>query len=144
MQPMSALAVHDVEVGHALPALQLPPVNRPLLALFAGASGDHNPMHIDIDVARRAGLPDVFAQGMLGMAWIARLVTEWAPQSRLRRLDVRFLGIAQLGHAMRCAGQVVEKLEVAGETCLRIELKMANQFDQTKIIGEALVSLSQP
>ena len=58
----------SVQVGDALPPLQLPPVDRTTLALFAGASGDHNPIHIDIDVARRAGMPDVFAQGMLGMA----------------------------------------------------------------------------
>ncbi len=43
------------------------PVDRTTLALFAGASGDHNPIHIDIDFARRAGMPDVFAHGML--AW---------------------------------------------------------------------------
>ena len=66
----------SVQVGDELPPLQLPAVDRTLLALFAGASGDHNPIHIDIDVARRAGMPDVFAQGMLGMAWLARLLTQ--------------------------------------------------------------------
>ena len=45
------------------------------LALFAGASGDHNPIHIDIDFARKAGMPDVFAHGMLSMAWLGRLLT---------------------------------------------------------------------
>ena len=53
-----------VNVGDELPALQLPPVNRTTLALFAGASGDHNPIHIDTDFARKSGMPDVFAQGM--------------------------------------------------------------------------------
>lgn len=122
--------------------LQLPVVNRATLALFAGASGDHNPIHIDIDVARRAGLPDVFAQGMLGMAWLARLLTGWAPQSRLRRLDVRFLGITHLGNSIKCSGRVLEKFDCDGERCVRIELTSANQFGQTKIVGEALVALT--
>jgi acyl dehydratase len=130
-----------VAVGDVLPPLQLPPVDRTTLALFAGASGDHNPIHIDIDVARRAGLPDVFAQGMLGMAWLGRLITRWAPQSRLRRFDARFQGITHLGNAMRCSARVVEKLEQDGERCVRIELHSANQFGQTKIVGEALVAL---
>ena len=56
-----------VQVGDELPPLELPPVDRRMLALFAGASGDHNPIHIDLDFARRAGMPDVFAQGMLGI-----------------------------------------------------------------------------
>jgi len=130
-----------VQVGDLLPALQLPPVDRTALALFAGASGDHNPIHIDTDFARRSGMPDVFAQGMLGMAWVGRVLTGWAPQSRLRRFDVRFQSITHLGNAMHCTGRVVEKLDVAGEHCVRIALQSANQFGQTKIVGEALVAL---
>jgi acyl dehydratase len=131
----------SVQVGDELPPLQLPAVNRTLLALFAGASGDHNPIHIDIDVARRAGMPDVFAQGMLGMAWLARLLTAWAPQSQLRRFDARFQGITHLGHAMRCTGRVVEKTELHGEPCVRVEVRSTNQHGETKIAGEALVAL---
>ena len=130
-----------VQAGDLLPALQLPPVDRATLALFGGASGDHNPIHIDTDFARRSGMPDVFAQGMLGMAWVGRVLTGWAPQSRLRRFDVRFQGITHLGNAMRCTGQVVEKLEHEGEHCVRIQLQSANQFGQSKIVGEALVAL---
>jgi hypothetical protein len=51
------------------------------------------------------------------------------------------LGITHLGHVMKCTGRVVEKLEYAGERCLRIEVQSANQFGQTKIVGEALVAL---
>jgi len=138
---MTAPTFDTVQVGDELPALQFAPVDRTTLALFAGASGDHNPIHIDLDVARRAGMPDVFAQGMLGMAWLGRLVTAWVPQSRLRRFDARFQGITHLGNAMRCSGRVVEKLEQAGERCVRIELQSANQFGQAKIVGEALVAL---
>ena len=138
---MTAPTFDSVQVGDELPALQLPVVDRTTLALFAGASGDHNPIHIDLDVARRAGMPDVFAQGMLGMAWLGRLLTGWAPQSALRRFDARFQGITHLGNVMRCTGRVVEKLEHNGERCVRIELQSANQFGQTKIAGEALVAL---
>jgi acyl dehydratase len=100
---MSNTLTHDaVKIGDELHALQLPPVDRSTLALFAGASGDHNPIHIDIDFARKAGMPDVFAHGMLGMAWLGRLVTNWAPQSQLRQFNARFQGITHLGHAVRC------------------------------------------
>ncbi len=139
---MTTPTFDNVQIGDELPALQLPPVTRTTLALFGGASGDHNPMHIDTDVARRAGMPDVFAQGMLGMAWVARLLTSWAPQSRLRRFDVRFQGITHLGNAMRCSGRILEKIEYNGERCVRIELQSANQFGQTKIVGEAFVALA--
>ena len=58
-------AYDAVSVGDVLPPLSLPPVTRATLALYAGASGDHNPIHIDVDFARAAGMPDVFAHGML-------------------------------------------------------------------------------
>ena len=138
---MPAPAFDTVQIGDELPALQLPATDRTRLALFAGASGDHNPIHIDTDVARRAGMPDVFAQGMLGMAWLGRVVTGWAPQARLRQFDARFQGITHLGNAMRCTGRITEKLEHNGERCVRIALQSANQFGQTKIVGEALVAL---
>lgn len=136
---MTPLTFDSVQVGDTLPALQLPPVDRATLALFAGASGDHIALHIDTDVARKAGMPDVFAHGMLGMAWLGRLLTRWVPQTQLRRFDVRFQGITHLGNAIHCTGVVVEKLD--GERCVRIELQAANQYGQTKIVGDALVAL---
>ncbi len=90
-------AFDAVSVGDPLPPLLLPPVTRTTLALFAGASGDHNPIHIDIDFARAAGMPDVFAHGMLSMAWLGRLLTTWAPQQALREFDVRFSAMTRVG-----------------------------------------------
>ena len=79
--------------GTRLPPLEGPVLTRTVLALFAGGSGDLNPIHIDPDVARSAGLDDVFAQGMLSMAVLGRLLTGWTPQSTLRSFRVRFVSI---------------------------------------------------
>ena len=136
------IAFDTVKPGDMLPPLVLPPLNRTTLALYAGASGDHNPIHIDTDFARGAGMPDVFAQGMLGMAWLGRLLTQWAPQARLRRYDARFAGITHLGNAITCTGEVVELLELDGEACARVALTSANQYGQNKIVGEAIVALA--
>jgi len=128
-------------VGDSLPALSVAPVNRTTLALFAGASGDHNPIHIDIDFARKAGMPDVFAHGMLSMAWLARLLTNWRPQAKLRRFNARFLGITHLGNQITCTGEVTEIVELDGEKLARVEIRSANQYGETKILGDALVAL---
>ena len=72
---MSTPSYARVNVGDSLPSLDLPPIDRTRLALFGGASGDHNPIHIDIDFARRSGMPDVFAHGMLGIRMRATIAT---------------------------------------------------------------------
>ena len=47
------------------------------LVAYAEASGDHNPIHQDEQVALAVGLPGVIAHGMLTMGLAARVVTEW-------------------------------------------------------------------
>ncbi|WP_322033730.1 MaoC family dehydratase [Paraburkholderia sp. J76] len=130
-----------IRVGDTLPPLELPGVDRKMLALFAGASGDHNAVHIDIDYARRAGMPDVFAHGMLSMAWLGRLLTQWVDQRQLRQFGVRFVGITHLGHRIVCTGRVVEKFEAEGERRVRLEIQTANQYGEPRVVGDAVVSL---
>jgi acyl dehydratase len=132
----------QVNVGDELPTLRLAAINRTTLALYAGASGDHNPIHIDIDFARRARMPDVFAHGMLSAAYLGRLLTNWVPQQQIRRLTVRFCGITHLGHTPVCSGRVVEKLGDLGEKRVRIEIRCVNQYGEDKIVGEAVVALA--
>lgn len=138
---MSTVHFDSVQVGDSLPALTLAPINRTTLALFAGASGDHNPIHIDIDYARKAGMADVFAHGMLSMAYLGRLLTQWVDQRQLRGFSVRFAGITHLGHQITCSGKVVEKFEAEGERRVKLEIQTANQYGETKIVGDAIVAL---
>jgi acyl dehydratase len=131
-----------LQVGDRIPDLALPPLSRLNLALYCGASGDHNPIHVDIDFARQAGMPDVIAHGMLSMAWLGRLVTHWVPQTALRDLNVRFAAMTQVGECITCQGEVTEKFEVAGERRVRLAISTRNEQGQVKLAGEAVVALS--
>lgn len=138
---MTLVTFHTIQVGDQLPPLALPAINRTTLALYAGASGDHNPVHIDLDFARKARMPDVFAHGMLSTAYLGRLVSNWVPQQQLRRLAVRFSGITHLGNTPLCTGTVVEKMEQDGERRVKIAIRCANQYGEDKLVGEAIVAL---
>jgi acyl dehydratase len=129
-----------LQAGDALPALELPPLTRHTLALYCGASGDHNPIHVDIDFAKSAGMPDVFAHGMLSAAWLARVLTGWVPQSAIRSLDIRFAAITHVGERITCTGRVVEKFEQDGQRCAKVQLATASQDGTPKLTGEALLA----
>ena len=132
----------ELAVGDELPELSLPPMSRTTLALYAGASGDHNPIHIDLDFARQAGMPDVFAHGMLSAAYVGRLLTRWVRPERIRRLSLRFTSITQLRDAPLCTGRVVEKLQQDGERRVRLELKCSVRDGTQTVLAEALVALN--
>ena len=65
-------------------------ITRADLVRYAAASGDHNPIHQDEDVARSVGLPGVIAHGMYTMALAARAVDEWFPGAEVVSLGCKF------------------------------------------------------
>jgi acyl dehydratase len=131
----------SIDIGTELPPLELAPISRTTLALFAGASGDSNPIHIDLDVARTAGLDDVFAQGMLSMAYLARLLTNWVPQHRIRSYGVRFAAITPIHGQPTCTGRVTAIDEVDGERRATLELAVNLADGTTTLTGDAVVAL---
>jgi acyl dehydratase len=135
------LTYDSVSVGDMLPDLELPVVKRSALALYAKASGDHNPIHIDVEFARKAGMPDVIAHGMLLMAWIGRLLTGWAPQRDLREFSVRFTAITHVGERITCTGRVSEKEERDGERLVKVEVKTMNDAGEIKVVGDAWIAV---
>ncbi|HEY1974204.1 MAG TPA: MaoC/PaaZ C-terminal domain-containing protein [Pseudonocardia sp.] len=132
----------DIEVGTELPALELAPISRTTLALFGPASGDLNPIHLDIDVARSAGLEDVFAHGMLSMAYLGRLVTSWVDQRQIRSFAVRFAAITPIHARPTCTGRVVSIGEVDGERRAELELTVTLADGTVTLAGSASVAVS--
>lgn len=119
--------------GAELPPLRLPEVTPEVLAGFARASGDTNPIHLDPEAARAAGLPGVIAHGMLTMALLGRLVTSWAPQDRLRSLRTSFVAPVPGGEAITCSGTVTEVTRTGGEGCRALVRLVARRADGTTV-----------
>jgi len=138
---MTHANLESAQVGDALPGTVFGPVTRSMLALYAGASGDHNPVHIDSDYAKKAGLPDVFAQGMLSFGGLAKLVTGWAGIDRLRSFGTRFVSMTQVHDVISCSGTVAERFEADGEVRLRIQVQAQAQDGRQTLIGEAVVAV---
>lgn len=132
----------EIAVGDMLPELVRGPVDRTTLALFAGASHDHVRLHIDSDFAKAAGLDDVFAHGMLSMAWLGQMLTHWVPQERLRHWNVRFTAITPLYATVTCRGEITEIYEEAGERLARVRVGSWTDGNVQTPDGEAVVALA--
>lgn len=90
-------------------------ITRADLVRYAEASGDHNPIHQDEDVARSVGLPGVIAHGMYTMALAARAVSEWFPGAEVVSFGCKFTNPvvvpADGGVDLEVAGEVKESSE---------------------------------
>ena len=119
---------------------QLPPedrsaISREQLRLYAAASGDHNPIHLDDAVAKEKGFDSVIAHGMLSMAFLGDYLQSQFPQPKyqVRRFQVRFRKMAVPGDRLRCEGEVVK--HEGGE--IRVHLRTRNQREEVTTEGEA-------
>ena len=129
----------NINVGDELPSLVKAPISRTTLALFAGASHDHNPIHIDIDFAKKAGYEDVFAHGMLGMAYLGQILTNWVHPLAIKSFSTRFKAITHIGDILTCKGRVEEKIVLDGKEQIRLSLSVYNQEGAEKLNGTALI-----
>jgi acyl dehydratase len=119
--------------GAALPRLRCGPITREMLARFGQASGDLNRVHLDPEVAIGMGYDDVFAHGMLSMAWVGRLLTNWTSQEAIRSFEVRFHYITPLLAEPVCEGWI---------TADRRGHESAQNVDLRVLLGDGSVTLS--
>jgi acyl dehydratase len=130
--------MHDLRVGMELPQLPIHSISRTTLALFAGASGDHQPTHLDIDAAKAKGREDVIVHGMLLMAYLGRLLTNLVPQEKIRSYKARFVTTTPVHAQPTCSGRVVA-IE-GGLATLELAINLAD--GTTVVRGEAVVEVS--
>jgi len=134
---MTAVLERTWQVGDRLGPLRAGTVTRTTLALFAGGSGDHNEIHLDLDIARAAGMDDVFAQGMLSMAYLGRLLTDVFGQQALLSFTTRFTAITPVNAEPVCTGEITAIEDGTAALDLRVELADGT----VTLLGNALVRL---
>jgi acyl dehydratase len=106
------------------------------LALFAAASGDHNPLHLDAGVARAAGFDRPVVHGMLTMASVARLFTHRFGAGSVAALDTRFTGVALLGDTLHMSAA----LTGTEGGCAHYELRVRTASGAEIVTGSARIS----
>jgi acyl dehydratase len=133
----------DVEVGTAVPE-QTFPVQRVSLVMYAGASGDFNPIHWNERFATAVGLPNVIAHGMFTMAETARVVTDWVGDpGAVEEYSVRFsrpvvVPDDDTGAELVVSGEVTEKLD---DSRVVVTLTARSAGDKVLTAARAVVRL---
>lgn len=130
--------------GDELEPLVVGPLTRETFRAYGIAAGDRHPVHHDDEAARAAGMPAVFAQGMLVMAYLGRVLTNWVAQDAIRSFHIRFCAVVWVGERLRCEGRIVERKEADDEIHLEVQLSAYNEQSQLKATGGAHVVVASP
>jgi acyl dehydratase len=137
----TASKVARIPQGISVPSLEKH-VTQEQIDAYAEASGDHNPIHVNPEAARAVGLDGTIAHGMLSMAFLGQLLTDWlansAPKgSWLARLKVRFQGMVRPGDTLTCQGVLRESADGKQSADVWID----NQRGERVITGDADLAL---
>ena len=139
---MANVTFDEVNVGDEIPKLEVT-LDQMMLWMYAGASGDFNPIHVDKEFAEKVGLGGTIAHGLSSMARLGRCLTDWVGDpGALKRFKVRFASPARPGDTVTFWGKVIDKSVEDGKNLVTLEVG-ANIGDGTVVLskGEAVVEL---
>lgn len=129
----------DYQVSDRLPVREWVP-NDMQVRQYAEASGDFNPIHLDDDYARQVGLGGVIVHGMLTMAQMAAMLTDWiGEEGGLTKYNVRFEQIVRPGDKITCSGSI----KVRSENTLVCDLEAFNSKMERVLSGLAHVTIKR-
>jgi len=130
----------DVTEGDAAPEFSQS-LGRTDLVMYAGASGDFNPMHHDEVAAKDAGLPSVFGHGMFTMGLLGKALTDYVGVGNLKLYRVRFTKQTWPGETLTTKVTVAKKYEEHGQHLVDLECEVVNENGEAKIQGVAVAAL---
>jgi acyl dehydratase len=126
------------KAGDEIRAQDFGPFAREALARYAAVSGDDNPLHLDPNAARAAGLAGPPVHGMLMLSCFEPLIMRWRRDLFIARLSGKFLRPVLAGEGIRVSGRVMRRRDVPRpELTLRLIARAQN--NDLAILGEAAV-----
>ncbi len=133
--------VLSLQKGDKLPGLTKGPITQLDLVRYAGASGDFNPIHLVESAAHEAGLDGTIAHGMLTMAYIGQMITEFVGNDgQLVEFSVRFRAMVKPGDTVFCSGEITRvEPQDYGETRVTVAVYAQTDKAQTAVKGSAIL-----
>lgn len=126
-----ALAANELSIGDTYTECLVEDLTRTQIVMYAGASGDYNPVHTDeLFTKEVAGYPSVFAHGMLTMGMTGRMLTNYVGDGRLTKFGVRFTSQVWPGDTLNSTA-TVESIE---DGIVNLNVETTNQ-DGVKVLS---------
>jgi acyl dehydratase len=124
--------------GDEIGAQNFGPFAQEALARYAAVSGDDNPLHLDPEAAKAAGLAGPPVHGMLMLSCFEPLIMGWRRDLFITRLSAKFLRPVLAGDGIRVMGRVLRSAWVPKPELI-LRLTARGRSDDLVILAEAVV-----
>jgi len=136
------LRASQLKIGDTREEVVIENLSRTQLVMYAGASGDYNPVHSDeVFATKVAGYPTVFAHGMLSMGATGRMLTNWVGDGRLTKYGVRFVSQVWPGDSLTARATVDAIRDENGQKLADLSVVTVNQDGKEVVSGYACARL---
>ena len=133
-----ALSAKNLKAGDTHEEVVVDDLKRTQVVMYAGASGDYNPLHTDeIFATKVAGYPTVFAHGMLTMGMTGTMLTNHVGDGRLTKYGVRFVSQVWPGDTLTARAEVEAVREENGQHLVDLKISTVNQDGREVLTGSA-------
>jgi acyl dehydratase len=139
------MRIAELKVGDRQEAEVVRELSRTQIVMYAGASGDYNPLHTDeVYATQVAGYPSVIAHGQLTMGVTAKLVTDWIEDAELTGFGVRFARQVWPGDTLTTQATVTAVHNENGCVAVDLDVSTANQDGEAVVTGYARLQELEP
>jgi len=133
-----ALSAEKLKAGDTHEEVVVDDLTRTQLVMYAGVSGDYNPIHTDDIYTREvAGYPGVFAHGMLSMGLTGKMLTNYVGDGRLTKYGVRFTNQVWPGDTLTAKATVAALRREGDQAFVDLVIETTNQDGKTVLTGTA-------
>lgn len=112
--------------------------------LFAGITGDFNPIHVDEEFAKKSLFEKRIVHGVLGAGLISAVIGTDLPGINCIYLgqELKFVAPAYIGDTLTAVVEITDLRD--DKKIIRLKTMVKNQRDEVVIEGEAVIKKHEP
>lgn len=134
-----AVYFDQIEVGDELGPLTKKPTLEQVKAFCRAYGLEEKTRFTDLETAKSEGVDQLIIPGIMSMAYLSQLITDWAPNITMKKLDIIFRAPVKHEEEIQCVGLVTDKEVRDGENCIDVDVYIENTEGRRAVTGQALV-----
>ena len=131
----------DVELGDQIGPLETEATDEGVIAFCQVWDNPMPNRFTDSDAAIRVGLPGPIVPGIMAMAIITRLLTDWAGPECLKDLDVVFRQPVPHHQPLTVTATITDTRQEGGENLVDCDVMLTGSMGERYVGGKAIVAL---